>query len=252
MADDHGDVEDAWELLAAGPGAGCVLFDFDGPLCRLFPYGTSMSVAVELRRTVAAAGVLDVLTAAEREDKDPHVVLRAVHRARGDGDLGDLVRRLEAQVTEGELGAVPHALPTVGADRLVAWLADRGSRLAVVTNNAAGAADRYLRERGLRTCFETIHGRGADPDLMKPHPDVVVRALRSLGLPPEEAVMIGDTPTDFVAAERAGVRFVGYGRNEGKRQLLRDAGAKVVLASYESLLELARRRGEQVPDKSGC
>lgn len=238
MADERDDVEDAWELLTWGPGVGCVLFDFDGPLCRLFPDGTSMPVAVALRCTIEAAGATDVLTEAERHDKDPHVVLRAVHRARWDRDLGDLVERLDEQVTEGELAAVPTALPTPGADALVTWLAGRGTRLAVVTNNAAQAADRYLRARGLREYFAVVHGRNADPDLMKPHPDVLGRALRSLGTAPEDAVMIGDTPTDFVAAERAGVRFIGYGRNAGKRQCLRDAGAKVVLASYAPLLAM--------------
>lgn len=250
MAGEHGDVEDAWHLLTDGRGAGCVLFDFDGPLCRLFPGGSSMDVADDLRRAVADAGAIDVLSAAERADKDPHVVLRAVHRARWNRDLGDLVECLDALVTKGELEAVPDALDTADADRLVRWLDGRGDRLAVVTNNAARAADAYLREKRLRRCFEAVHGRSADPDLMKPHPDVLHRALRDLRLEPDDAVMIGDTPTDFVAAERAGVRFIGYGRNTEKRLRLRESGAKVVLGSYAPLLELARHHGECVPDRS--
>ncbi|MFI9246903.1 HAD family hydrolase [Streptomyces sp. NPDC053086] len=241
MAGAYDDVREAWELLSAGSGPGCVLFDFDGPLCRLFPYDRSMPLAKALRSTVEAAGLLDVLSADELTDKDPHVVLRAVHRARRDRDLGDLVARLDRQVGEGERIAARSALPTPGADGLVARLAERGIRLAVVTNNAAVAADDYLRARNLRTSFAAVHGRAADPDLMKPHPDVLHRALRGLGLPPEEAVMIGDTPTDFVAAEQAGVRFIGIGRNALKRRRMRDGGAKVVLGSYQPLLELISR-----------
>ncbi|WP_030989278.1 HAD family hydrolase [Streptomyces sp. NRRL WC-3744] len=238
---DAADAEEAWELLSAGPGPDCALFDFDGPLCRLFPDGSSMAVANALRTTVEAAGLLGVLSEGERTDKDPHVVLRAVHRARRDHDVGDLVARLEQQVTEGERTAARTAWPTPGAAEFVRWLAGRGTRLAVVTNNAAVAADDYLRDRNLRENFEDVHGRAADPDLMKPHPDVLHRALRGLGLPPDEAVMIGDTPTDFMAAERAGVRFVGIGRTAAKRQRMRDAGAKVVLASYDRLLRLIPR-----------
>ncbi|MEU4111423.1 HAD family hydrolase [Streptomyces sp. NPDC027717] len=225
--------QDAWELLVDGPGATCVLFDFDGPLCRLFPFGTSMAVAADLRRTLADDGAIQALSAAERTDKDPYMVLRAIHRV---PQLGDLVRRLDARLTEGELVAVSAALPTAGADRLVRWLSGRGVRLAVVTNNAADAADRYLRRHDLRGCFEAIHGRGADPGLMKPHPDVLRRALSGLGLPAGDAVMIGDTPADFAAAEEAGVAFIGYGRSHDKRRLLREAGAKIVIASYEPLL----------------
>lgn len=215
MGGEHQDVEDAWELLTDADG---VLFDFDGPVCRLYPRGATV----------------------EWTDKDPYLVLREVHRARDEREPGGLVEHMDAKLTEFELAAVPSALPTPGADQLIRWLHGRGSRLAVVTNNAARAADRYLQDHGLRACFEAIHGRSANPDLMKPHPDVLHRALRSLGLPPDDAVMIGDTPADFHAAEQAGVRFIGYGRNPEKRQRLVDVGAKVVLSSFPPLLELAR------------
>ncbi|MES4886461.1 HAD-IA family hydrolase [Streptomyces sp. NPDC096012] len=247
---DDADVEEAWELLGAGAGPRCALFDFDGPLCRLFPDDSSKPLAVALRATVEAAGLLDALAADERTDKDPHVVLRAVHRARRDRDVGDLVAQLDKQLTEGERDAARYAVPTPGAAEFVTWLAGRGTRLAVVTNNAAAAADDYLRDRDLRDSFEAVHGRAADPDLMKPHPDVLHRALWDLGLPAEEAVMIGDTPMDALAAERAGVRFVGIGRNPTKRQRMRDAGAKVVLASYDRLLERIPRRAGPVRPSS--
>ncbi|MEU1405288.1 HAD family hydrolase [Streptomyces sp. NPDC005728] len=234
------DVEDAFELLT---DAGCVLFDFDGPVCRLYPHGASMAVAVDLRKTPAEGAALDFLTEAERTGKDPYLVLRAADRAGKERDLGDLVERMDAKLTEGELAAVLSALPTPGADQLVEWLHGRGSRLVVVTNNAACAADRYLRDHGLRRYFEAIHGRSADPGLMKPHPDVLHRALRGLRLPPDDAVMIGDTPADFAAAEQAGVRFIGYGRNAEKRLLLRDAGAKCIVSAYSPVLALARHSG---------
>ncbi|MEU6507672.1 HAD-IA family hydrolase [Streptomyces sp. NPDC046942] len=237
MAGTYEDAEEAWQLLTDGTGPACVLFDFDGPLCRLFPpYNSSQSLADTLRETVAGAGLLDVLSPAELRDKDPHVVLRAVHRERRQRDVGDLVARLELQVTDGERRAARTALPTPGAAELITWLTGRGTRLAVVTNNAAAAAEDYLRAKGLWESFAVVHGRKADPDLMKPHPDVLDRALKDLLLSPDEAVMIGDTPTDFMAAEQAGVRFLGIGRNAGKRQLMRDAGAKIVLASYAPLL----------------
>lgn len=223
----------------------CVLFDFDGPVCRLFPRGSSRPLAEELRRLVAAFGLEDVLTGTERTGKDPHLVLRAVHRATvradvrrrfEDVDFGQLVGALEAAVTEGELTAARVAWPTPDADAFIGSLAARGLSLAVVTNNSPLVAARYLRERGTDGHFKVIHGRTADPGLMKPHPDVVRRALESLGLPPHDAVMIGDTPTDLEAAMDAGVGFIGYGRNEAKRRLLRDAGAKVVLGAYAALI----------------
>jgi HAD superfamily hydrolase (TIGR01509 family) len=232
--------------------ARCVLFDFDGPLCRLFPRDSSMVVADALRRVVRASGLADLLVGEERTGKDPHLVLRVMHRARWeadeadlhalgvkDGDLRDVVERLERRLTEGEMAAALVAEPPPpDTTEFVRGLAGRGLRLAVVTNNAPRVADRYLQLHGLRRYFEVVHGRTADPDLMKPHPDVLLRALRSLDLPPEEAVMIGDTDADVGAAHRAGVRFIGYGMDPAKR-----GGATVVVEAYASLLGEVGERG---------
>lgn len=235
----------ARDLLAR---AGGVLFDFDGPICRLFPRDSSMPVAEELRDLVTRCGLADLLTGRLRSDKDPHLVLRAVRRAAGprltaDPYLRGLLSRLEERVTAGEVAAARVAWPTPDADALIRSLAGERLRLAVVTNNSPRAADGYLRAHGLRGHFHAVHGRTADPDLMKPHPDVVHRALSDLRLRPQNAVMIGDTSADVEAAGRAGVPFIGYGRNELKRARLREAGASVVLGAYASLLDVAGERG---------
>src|SRR5690348_7788141 len=173
-----------------------VLFEFDGPVCRLFPKGASAPLADELRRLIAEYDAIDVLTDEEREDPDPHVVLRAVHRARRERDVEDLRALLEERLTAGEVTAAETAWPTEHADTLVRRLTDRGHRLAIVTNNSAEAARRYLSRAGLLDRFESIEGRTTDPGLMKPDPDVLFRALDELGLAPTDAVMIGDSGSD--------------------------------------------------------
>ncbi|MFJ3304434.1 HAD family hydrolase [Streptomyces sp. NPDC086549] len=233
MVDELGDVQDARRLIE---GARCVLFDFDGPICRLFPKGRSAPLADELRRLAVTFGAGKVLTDAERQDIDPHVVLRAVHRARHDTDVR-LPALMEERLTAGERAAAEVAWPTPHAADLVRRLAGRGHRLAIVTNNSAEAARLYLSRAGLLGQFEAIQGRTADPGLMKPDPDVLCRALGSLGLGPGDAVMIGDSGTDVQAARNAGSAFIGFGRNERKVRGLRQAGASVVVSSYHPLLQ---------------
>jgi beta-phosphoglucomutase-like phosphatase (HAD superfamily) len=249
MAVDIDAFTDVRRLLA---GARCVLFDFDGPICRLFPEDSSKEVADELRDEIDAFGAAHVLTEAERAHKDPHVVLRAVHRAgdKRDGpDLRGLLSVLEERVTAGELAAAERVAAhqewhTPYVDALIHTLSRRGVRLAVVTNNSPLAAEAHLDMRGLLPYFTTPQGRTTvqgrrpdDPGLMKPHPDVLFRALRVLRLGPEGAVMIGDTDTDVRAAARAGVDFVGYGRNERKVRALRRAEAGRIVTSYGPLVE---------------
>jgi HAD superfamily hydrolase (TIGR01509 family) len=55
-----------------------------------------------------------------------------------------------------------------------------------------------------------VVGRPADPELMKPDPHGVLAALMIAGTAPDEAVLIGDSPTDAQAARDAGVAAVNY------------------------------------------
>ncbi|MFJ2263948.1 HAD family hydrolase [Streptomyces sp. NPDC087844] len=232
--DEVRDVRGARRVLA---NARCVLFDFDGPICRLFPENRSRPVADELRRKTDEFGAGDVLTANERAVKDPHVVLRAVQRAGRNRAVPGLLETLEELVVAGEVKAARTAWPTPDADTLIGLLSRRRTRMAVVTNNSPLAAETYLGRKNLLHHFAVIEGRSSDPSRMKPDPDVVFRALRGLGLRTEDAVMIGDTGADVEAAGRAGVSFIGYGRNPEKSGRLREAGATVVLGSYAPLLQ---------------
>ncbi|MGW1912884.1 HAD family hydrolase [Streptomyces sp. NPDC002076] len=232
MADDAGDTRQARRLLSA---ARCVLFDFDGPVCRLFPEGSSAPLADALREVADAAGAGELFAPEERESIDPHVVLQAVHRA-GPGHR-ELLAPMEKLLAAGERDAAKSAWPTPYAVEFVHHLARAGRRLAIVTNNAPAAAELYLSGAGLSGLFETVQGRTADPGLMKPHPDVLHRALAALCSAADEAVMVGDSGTDVRAARAAGVAFVGYGRDERKVRGLRRADASVVVTSYLPLLQ---------------
>jgi HAD superfamily hydrolase (TIGR01509 family) len=214
----------------------CVLFDFDGPLCRLFPDDSSKSLAGELRGVVTLRGAGELLTREARTSIDPQVVLRTVDRARPGSDL---VAELEAVLVRGEIAAAAIAPPTPGAAPLVSRLAKAGVRLAVATNNSPEAVAVYLARVGLHEYFEGhIHGRTDDPRRLKPDPDSLQRALRALKAEPHDALMIGDTPTDLDAAREAKVAFAGYARDETEAGPLWDAGARLVVSRLVLLSDM--------------
>ncbi|CAL9499506.1 Phosphoglycolate phosphatase [Streptomyces sp. enrichment culture] len=215
-----------------------VLWDFDGPICRLFAGHSAERVASDLVSWLEGRGLHGLLTETERESLDPHVVLRAVDRRHPNSDL---VAELEERLTQEELRATDSAMPTPYADPLIRTWTAVGSRLAVATNNSPRVVRRYLTGRGLAPCFVPhIYGRTQELSHLKPDPHCIVRALSAMGAAPESALMIGDTPSDLVAARSAGVPFLGYARNERKGKLLRDAGATTVVASLEPVLRLVR------------
>ncbi|MFJ7077955.1 HAD family hydrolase [Streptomyces sp. NPDC098781] len=199
-----------------------VLWDLDGPVCRLFAGKPAAGIARDLVEQIDSYGMGGLLTEAERSATDPHVPLLAVHRKRG----GDLVAELEAWLTRRELQAVPRAMPTPYADPLIRRWPTLGVRFAITTNNSARAASAYIESRGLGAYFTCIHGREQNLDLMKPNPHTLLQALKSLGAEPSLTLMLGDAPTDYEAALDAGVAFAGYARNAAKRQLLVEAGVK--------------------------
>ena len=84
--------------------------------------------------------------------------------------------------------------------------------LGVVTAKAQKQAEIFLQELKLSHHFG--HIQGSQPGLRhKPAPDSVEVALHALQCPPEQALMVGDTPADILAGKSASVRTcaVTYG-----------------------------------------
>ncbi|MFI7011580.1 HAD family hydrolase [Streptomyces sp. NPDC050145] len=217
-----------------------VLFDFDGPICRLFAGRKAPDIAREQVEWLDRQGLGGALTSAEREDADPQNGLRALGLHRPESDL---VVEMEKRLTREELRAVASAWPTPYADPLIRTWVACGARLAITTNNSPEAATRYVEGRGLAACFHPhIYGRTQDFELLKPNPHCLHRALNAMGADPVATVMIGDTPTDLQAAEAAGVAFLGYARNKREAVRLEEAGASFVVRSLKPILTILGAR----------
>ncbi|MDH6518155.1 phosphoglycolate phosphatase-like HAD superfamily hydrolase [Streptomyces sp. SAI-124] len=212
-----------------------VLWDMDGPICRLFAGYPAHQIAGELVDKIDRLGMGGLLTTQERSGNDPHDALRGVHeRRRG----SDLILELEEWLTRRELTAVATAMPTPYADPLIRTWSSYGVRFAITTNNAAAAATAYIESRRLADCFPHVYGRTPNLDLMKPNPYCLEQAIKAMGAVPSATLMIGDAPTDLQAARQAGVAFLGYARNEDKERMLKKAGAEVIVDSMERVLKV--------------
>jgi HAD superfamily hydrolase (TIGR01549 family) len=212
-----------------------VLFDFDGPVCRLFFAHPADGIAGRFRELITAEGQAVLLTTHLRSTADFLDILRTVARQTN----GSLTTLLERQLTSEELRAAARAFPTAYADRLIRTLHATGRKLAITTNNSPRAVQVYLETRGLDHLFAgQIHGRQPDARHLKPDPDCLRRALDATGTKAQHALMIGDTPSDVVAAQEAGVPFLGYARNEAKTVALHKAGARDIVDSLEEVLDV--------------
>ena len=92
----------------------------------------------------------------------------------------------------------------------------RGLRLAVVTNKAEAFTLPLLERMAIAHYFDAVVSGDTLP-VKKPDPAVVNLACERLGVSAAEALMIGDSANDALAAQGAGmpVLLVTYGYSEG-------------------------------------
>lgn len=102
---------------------------------------------------------------------------------------------------------LPGLRPFPGTRALLERLRADGLRLVVASSASEEDLEPLLEKAGIADLVEE-RTSSDDADASKPEPDIVLAALRSAGVGPEEAVMLGDTPYDVEACGRAGVRIV--------------------------------------------
>ena len=152
-------------------------------------------------------------------------------------DSGEQIRAAE-KVLYMEL--IDEVEPMAGSRELIEELKRRCHSVALASSAKPDEVDHYLDLLDARELADAWTTSG-DVENIKPEPDLVQSALERVGGDPEDAVMVGDTPWDIDAAQRAkiptiAVRTGGFGAEE-----LWEAGA---VALFESVKELLAKLDE--------
>ena len=141
-----------------------------------------------------------------------------------------ILRTLSDEIYESWLPDVPE-MP--GAGNLVRALAAARKRLALVTSSRRRQAETALAVHGLRAHFARVIG-AEDVERTKPDPEPYLAAARALGVDPARCVVIEDSLAGCRSGAAAGCHVVGYLSSFPPDQL-RDAGARLVLASHDEI-----------------
>lgn len=218
------------ELLNLMDRATGVILDFDGPMCRLFPVGTAPE-AEEIKRALRMdrGHVPPAMT----ELRDSHAILQELRQ-----DASPSAAAVADLVTRAERAAVLDREPTDRCAEVITLLAALGKRLAIASNNDAGAITEFLALHKMAPFFtDRVFGRDSRAlDRMKPEPDSVLRAVTALGLSPSLCVMVGDKVSDLEAARAAGTSFLGCTHDETERDHMLKLGADAVVTSLSVVL----------------
>ena len=145
-------------------------------------------------------------------------------------ELGDQIRAAEKVLYRCLIEEVE---PMEGARDLIESLRKADHKIILASSGKSFEVDRYLDLLDIR---DLVDGwtTGADVSNTKPDPDLVLAALEKGGGP--EALMIGDSPFDCIAAGKAGISTVAVQTGGFSPEELQEAGA---MAVFETLPELA-------------
>jgi phosphoglycolate phosphatase len=219
--------------------ARAVLIDLDGTLMDTAP---DLAAAANAMRADFGLPPLPVARIAAFVGKGAEVL---VHRALADDPAG---RASDADFTRGRQAFYAHyhavngrhALLFDGVPQALQLLHAAGLRLACVTNKPREFTLPLLAAMKVADDFSAVVA-GDEVAEKKPHPALLLEACARLGVAPAQALMIGDSINDALAAHAAGMPVVlvrtGYNEGESVDTL---AGRPGLAAIVPGLLDAAR------------
>jgi HAD superfamily hydrolase (TIGR01549 family) len=122
--------------------------------------------------------------------------------------------------------------PLTGARELIEDLRRAGRKVVLASSAKPEEVDHYLELLDARGIVDDWTTSG-DVESTKPEPDLVHAAVEKAG--EGDAVMVGDSTWDCLAAKRAGLETVAVLTGGFSEQELLDAGAACVFESIEEL-----------------
>jgi phosphoglycolate phosphatase len=121
-----------------------------------------------------------------------------------------------------------------GAEAFLDLLRARGVAAVLCTNKPRTIADAVVAGFLGRARFAGVIAAGDVPQL-KPHPAPITAALALVGVPANEAWMVGDGPPDALAARAAGVRSAIYLRGYGAPEAIAAAAPEATFEDFAAL-----------------
>jgi membrane protein len=129
---------------------------------------------------------------------------------------------------------LPRVEPLAGAKQILKNLAERGHTLVLASSASRNEVDHYV---DLLDADALLSGTTSKDDVghSKPCPDIFETALARTGRPADEALVIGDTPYDIIAARRAGMEAIAVLSGGFDEAELRSCGPAAIYASVAEL-----------------
>jgi phosphoglycolate phosphatase len=225
-------IETATATPAPWPTPRAVLFDLDGTLIDSVP---DITLAINELVTSEHLPPLEEAHVRGMVGHGIRALVRKAYLAEGVAlDLDSLDCRNDAMMEIYPRHLTGRTTLMPGVRETLEFFRTRGCTMAVVTNKLLTATETILEHFGIAEYFAVLIGDSDEAPLAalarKPQPDMLLEALRRMGVPPREAVMIGDSGVDVRAAQAAGVPSIAV-RGGYSSEPLESFGPGAVAAS---------------------
>jgi beta-phosphoglucomutase-like phosphatase (HAD superfamily) len=213
--------------------ASAAIFDVDGTLVDSVDFH-----AEAWRRAFSAFGFdFDLAKVRSQIGKGGDQLLPVFLDADAQEKQGKKIEAYRADLFEREY--FPRVVGFPKVPELFKFLSAAGKAIALGSSAKAADLKVYKKAAGIEgmTMVETSSD---DAQRSKPHPDIFVAALERLRLPSEDVIVVGDTPYDVEAANKAGMKTTGLLCGGFSEESLREAGAIDIYRDPEHLLAILK------------
>lgn len=141
---------------------------------------------------------------------------------------------IDTFLNEIELENIEKTVSVSGAKELLRDLKKKKVKIGVLTRGSPDYAEQALKIAGLDRFVDATIARDRKSGIKpKPSPESAFALAERLGVPIDDAIMVGDYSIDFVCARDAGIRFYGIASDRESRKSLSEAGCKEILSSLD-------------------
>jgi phosphoglycolate phosphatase len=140
-------------------------------------------------------------------------------------------------IEQQEILAAHHGELFAETKDLLLGLSAAGISTGIITRNCAAAIN--IEFPDISSYCQVVICRDHVKNV-KPHPEHLNKALRSLGSPARNSLMIGDHPLDIKAGKAAGTFTAGVLTGHFPEEDFRQAGAEIILARASDILDMIK------------
>ena len=209
-----------------------VILDMDGTITRfnLDSKGAKVAFLAELDKMN--------LRSPDMTERSSIFILLKQMKQRLDTETYEKLRNQLYGLLEGmEVKAAQEAAFHPGVLDTLQELRHRGLLLGLVTNNSRRGTDISLERLGLNGFFQAVVTRD-DCNEMKPDPGSLKQALKGLNVRADEAIFVGDSVNDIIAAKAAGLSSVAVSTGSISMEQLISYEPDYILGSLNDLPKL--------------